>query len=614
MVIRACTAHKIIPLFFLFFILIMGGSWREETESRPAQIRNYVLAELKQISVQLSSSLAPGKKTEQLREHYSKARRHYKHIEYFVEYVSPRAAKYFINGPLVPRYDEEQGRRALAPNGFQRIEEILFTEDQLPDTAALNAEYRMLLSVFSQLQIYYGNMNPENGLALEMCQYELYRIAAINLAGFDASLTKTNIAETVWCMEGMESAADICYAFAADPKAAKKQYRNLKSELASAKKALSANPDFDSFDRLRFITKHINPLNQALIDFHTACGFAWNINKQPLILNRPFLFGNENLSIRWFAHFYEDSARLHLQMKLGEKLFYDPLLSGNGKQSCAGCHDPSKGFTDGLPKSRAIDNGHFVLRNAPTLLNAVYQKSFFADGRVFHLEQQIGEVLASPDEMGSSLTEAVKKLRMIPEYRKLFAAAFAGSPDSVISPYAVQKAITEYEKTLVSFDSRFDRYLRGDEQAMNEREINGYNLFEGKALCGSCHFMPLFNGTAPPFFSDSEFEVIGVPASPDNNRLDPDSGRYRFTKIPEQLHAFKTPTVRNIEITAPYMHNGVYSSLEEVVEFYHKGGGAGLGLPVPNQTLPFDSLQLNQKEKEDIILFMKSLTDPKYAQ
>ena len=215
--------------------------------------------------------------------------------------------------------------------------------------------------------------------------------------------------------------------------------------------------------------------------------------------------------------------------------------------------------------------------------------------------------------MRSSLAEAVKKLRAVPEYRKLFAEAFAGSPDSVISPYAVQKAITEYEKTLVSFDSRFDRYLRGDELAMNEREINGYNLFEGKALCGSCHFMPLFNGTAPPFFSDSEFEVIGVPASPDNRTLDPDSGRYRFTKIPEQLHAFKTPTVRNIEITAPYMHNGVYSSLEEVVEFYHKGGGAGLGLPVPNQTLPFDSLQLNPQEKADIILFMKSLTDPKYA-
>ncbi|MBC7862060.1 MAG: cytochrome C peroxidase, partial [Bacteroidia bacterium] len=134
-------------------------------------------------------------------------------------------------------------------------------------------------------------------------------------------------------------------------------------------------------------------------------------------------------------------------------------------------------------------------------------------------------------------------------------------------------------------------------------------LFAGKGLCGSCHFFPLFNGSVPPFYIDSEFEVIGTAENSTNKKVDKDEGRYLVTGIPEQRFAFKTPTVRNIEFTAPYMHNGSYKELKDVVEFYHKGGGNGFGFNIPNQTLPFDSLQLNASEKENIIHFMKSLSD-----
>ncbi len=191
----------------------------------------------------------------------------------------------------------------------------------------------------------------------------------------------------------------------------------------------------------------------------------------------------------------------------------------------------------------------------------------------------------------------------------LFSKAFANTIHEGITEYAVQKSLAEYEKTLVSFNSRFDQYLAGNIAVLNKREINGYNIFAGKALCGSCHFFPLFNGTVPPNFTDSEFEVIGTPANADNKKIDSDDGRFPITEITAHHFAFKTPTVRNIELTAPYMHNGVYSNLEDVVEFYHRGGGNGFGFSIPNQTLPFDSLKLSTTEKEDIILFLKTLTD-----
>jgi cytochrome c peroxidase len=129
----------------------------------------------------------------------------------------------------------------------------------------------------------------------------------------------------------------------------------------------------------------------------------------------------------------------------------------------------------------------------------------------------------------------------------------------------------------------------------------------GKAKCATCHYMPLFNGTFPPRFQKIEAEVIGVPKSIRENIIDQDMGRYAIVKVESLKHAFKTPTVRNAELTSPYMHNGVFNTLEQVMDFYNKGGGAGLGMKIKNQTLPFDSLSLSLKEQNDIIAFIKSL-------
>ncbi|HSZ34145.1 MAG TPA: hypothetical protein VK772_12595, partial [Puia sp.] len=149
---------------------------------------------------------------------------------------------------------------------------------------------------------------------------------------------------------------------------------------------------------------------------------------------------------------------------------------------------------------------------------------------------------------------------------------------------------------------------RGENNAaMNDQEINGFNLFMGKAKCGTCHYLPLFSGNFPPRYVKMESEVIGVPETPEGKAVDPDMGRYNIQKTPSFLHAFKTPSLRNISRTAPYMHNGAYQTLEQVMDFYNKGGGRGLNLKIDNQTLPFDSLGLNKKEISDIIAFIRCL-------
>ncbi len=386
-------------------------------------------------------------------------------------------------------------------------------------------------------------------------------------------------------------------------------FQQLQREIALGKILLTKNKNYNTFNRMGFITQFINPANSLIVNFHNQTGLLWNQNKKAVQLNNGFLFGQESFNPQFFSIYLDDTLHIKEQAEIGKMLFNDPVLSGNNQYSCGSCHISSKAFTDGLAKSITIDGTAEVKRNAPTLLNAIYQKAFFYDGRAYQLEQQAFDVIHNPSEMKSSLVDVVRRLQQIENYKTLFSKAFPNSLHEYITEYAVQKSLAEYEKQLISFNSRFDQYLHGEASVINEREINGYNLFAGKALCGSCHFLPLFNGTVPPYFTDSEFEVIGTPENADNKKVDQDDGRFAVTGLDEHRYAFKTPTIRNVELTAPYMHNGIYSSLEDVIEFYHRGGGNGLGFNLYNQTLPFDSLKLSAIEKEDIVLFLRTLTD-----
>jgi cytochrome c peroxidase len=601
--------RKFVVVLLLFSSVCTHIHWNSFSSSYHASeaVRSWLLIEIQKTQQELSASLKLSD-LKVLQQHYHESRQHYKHVEFFVEYCSPREAKSFINGPLVPKADLELSNEVIPPQGFQRIEELLFGNDTL-DVSSLEKEYSLLISKLADLNNYYQSIEITDGQLLEMCQLQFFRIAAMNLSGYDGTISQTNVTESFWSMEGMKEVLKKFKPYTNEDPSLRDTYESLLVDLSASSNYLYTHPDYNTFDRLKFITHFINPLNKAYVIFHRRSKLPWTERIQALDLQNGFLFGKESLNRQYFSMYYNDTANIQLQARLGKILFFDPVLSGNNKSSCASCHNPEKAFTDGFSKGLDFDRTGSLPRNTPTLLNVIYQKAFFHDGRAYQLEQQVFDVVHNKTEMQSSFEDVVKKIEKSSAYKQLFHAAFKGTTDSVITSYAIQKAIMEYEKTLVSMNSRFDQYLRGDKKKLNAHEINGYNLFAGKALCGSCHFLPLFNGTVPPFFNDSEYEVIGTPADSSNEQLDDDKGRYLVTKLTEQLHAFKTPTLRNITLTAPYMHNGIYTNLEQVVEFYHKGGGAGLKLSVPNQTLPFDSLQLAPQEKADIVLFLKTLTD-----
>jgi cytochrome c peroxidase len=302
---------------------------------------------------------------------------------------------------------------------------------------------------------------------------------------------------------------------------------------------------------------------------------------------------------------------------LGRRLFFDTRLSGTGTRSCASCHNPETAFQDGLVRAANIHaNGSPVARNTPTLINAALAPSQFMDERAVTLEDQVLEVLRSPAEMASSVEQAAATLSRDATTSASFAVAFhsgaAPGSSSPVTPLRVRQAIAAYVRSLVSLNSRFDRAVQpgGDTAVLSDDERRGFTLFMGKGRCGTCHFAPLFNGTSPPMYISSDVEVIGTPGSPRvPSAVDPDPGRARIDHVPIHVGAFKTPTLRNVTLTAPYMHNGAFRSLDDVLAFYENGGGAGAGAHVPTQTLSADSLHLSSEERRQIIAFLGTLTD-----
>ena len=281
------------------------------------------------------------------------------------------------------------------------------------------------------------------------------------------------------------------------------------------------------------------------------------------------------------------------KVELGRLLFFDPILSQNNDMSCASCHHPDLGFADG--KQQAVgDNGTVLPRSAMSLWNVAYNTNFFWDGRAATLEEQTDTPFTNKDEMASTPGEIEKELQAIPEYVDLFEKAF-GSTDSV-NYENVQNAIAAFERTLITNNSPFDRYAAGEVTALTPAQRRGLALFRSAATrCFECH--------SAPTFSDDSFSLTGVPDLPGQTH---DTGRQEVE--PSGLDgAFKAPTLRNIALTAPYMHNGVFATLEEVVDFYAKGGGRDDG--VENVDIHVTGFDMSEQEKADLVAFMYGLTD-----
>jgi cytochrome c peroxidase len=274
------------------------------------------------------------------------------------------------------------------------------------------------------------------------------------------------------------------------------------------------------------------------------------------------------------------------KIELGKMLYFDKRVSSDGSISCASCHEPTKGFTDQKAVSSGV-SGKTGNRNAPTVINAAFLPFQFWDGRAPTLEEQAKGPIANPVEMASTLDICVQSIGKIPGYRPYFEKAFG---DPVVNIDRIAQAIASYERTVLSGNSAWDRFVDGDKTALSESAQRGLALFEGKALCTRCHVG--FNLT------DGLFHNLGVGMSAEK----PDLGRYVVTEKEEDKGAFKTPTLRDLLKTAPYMHDGSLKTLEEVVELYVKGGEKNKWLD-PKVV----ALDLTAQDKADLVAFMKSL-------
>ncbi len=382
--------------------------------------------------------------------------------------------------------------------------------------------------------------------------------------------------------------------------------QNLPVKFFNAIKYLNNNQDFNLFDRANFITTYCNPLTKDIADLEETLKIKITRYNRLLNQDATTLFDKNAYNVNAYSPNLSSFITLD-KVALGKILFADKNLSGTGTRSCQSCHQPEKAFTDGLVKNTVINSNKVLGRNTPTLINSALQAAQFYDMRVNSLEDQSLDIVQSSVEMHGSMKVSVQRLWADSAYRKMFTEAFPVKNRNNIDTFEVMNAIASYVRSLVSLNSRFDDYMRGNKTAMNAEEIDGFNLFMGKAKCATCHYMPLFNGTFPPRYVKTESEVIGVPPSIQNKEIDPDLGRYNSIKTESFRHAFKISTVRNAAATAPYMHNGVFTTLQQVIDFYDRGGGNGSGLKVDNQTLPSDKLNLSTAEKNNVISFIKSL-------
>jgi len=537
----------------------------------------------------------------------ARTRLNYKKIEFFLAFRYAEYVNEHINGaPLL--HIERSGTRPLVvvPEGLQVLDELIFSETAADEKTAIASTAKKLRTNYSLL---FENLNKKvqsNIVEVNAMRLQLVRVFSLGITGFDTPGSGNGLQEAEVSLHGMYSFFKVNY-----PDVNNNTTKEIVALFEGAIQKLHTTASFDSLDRLDFLKTYIDPLYKKLgtIPANTDAEFmenttAWNPDSKSI-------FSADFLNPYFFTQLKKKDDNEQLK-SLGKMLFYDPILSGDQKLSCASCHQPDKGFADAVPKSLSSIQGKTVLRNAPSLLNSVYADRYFYDLRAFSLEQQAEHVIFNSGEFNTAYSVIVKKLKASGRYNMKFKQVFGTTE---VNRDQFSKALASYVLSLQSFNSPLDKFIRGETSEISQEVKNGFNLFTGKANCATCHFAPTFAGLVPPFYSDSESEILGVLADPKAKtpKPDADKGRWDNNILSERAwiyeKSFKTMTVRNADLTGPYFHNGAYETLDEVIEFYNKGGGEGLGLTVANQTLSAGQLNLTDKEKKELIAFIRSLND-----
>ncbi|GAA3589295.1 cytochrome c peroxidase [Flavivirga amylovorans] len=556
------------------------------------QIKNLYLTELSHC-INALDTLALLRNTDDNIKLYKEARLHFKSMEPILSFVDQNNYK-SLNAPNILQIHEEDPTdiKIRNPFGFQVIEELI--HEPVIDTLKI----KEIISITnSRLKLIKKNayIDFKDHHIIWLLRNEIVRIATTGITGYDSPVLSQSLLESQHAYNTLENIVKLT-----ETKfQSKVLYQDILNSILKAKQALYY--DFDSFDRYAFIKEHTHSQLKLLVSMQEDWKVVFPF-RLALSNNVTSLFTTETLNMDYFSDYKSDTTNLSKKITLGKKLFNDKSLSKNSDMACATCHIKAKAFTDGRKTFDARQT-----RNSPTLTYAAYQQSYFHDARTGSLEGQIVGVVNNHNEFNMTMDSIIVRVRNKPKYKFLLDSLYNNNRDD----FNIRHAIASYVRTLNTFNSKFDRNINNLESTLTVNEIKGFNLFTGKAQCATCHFAPIFNGTIPPEYKETEMELIGVPQKNDtiNATISKDLGRYHTYKTPERKHFFKTPTIRNIEKTEPYMHNGVYNTLEEIVDFYNRGGGAGIGVHAELQTLPTGPLNLTKDEQQALIDFMKTLTD-----
>ncbi len=595
---------KIIGVF-CFFILGISCKKQEvyldKTTPDWARVQNFYLENIKNSISYIEELKKEGLKGEKAKDFFIKARSSFKKSEPYASYLNPSVG-HRVNGPALPIYKEDNGK-IMKPVGFQKIEESIYEGTESNDDFIREIDITRGLLLNLQKGIEKRKLNPQRFFIAT--HQQLFRVISLAISGFDTPVSHLGIQETAISLESLKFVYENSIQFLIQKKNPSLDTEFL-NNITKSIRFIESNTNFETFDRFTFIRDFMNPITRNWVAIRKESGLWEGVDTQPFNFDAPTFFENNSFNLTYFTPAVNRNPTKK-QIMLGEKLFFDANLSKKGNMSCATCHVPEKAYADGMVTNLS-NTGNPLKRNTPTLINAVFQQSFFWDGRSETLLDQISSVFTNDLEFDSTVHQFSDAILKDTTYIKLFNEAYGGISTKNIE---VIKAISSYISTLNGFNSKFDKNIRGEEDTFTKEEKLGFNLFMGKALCATCHFVPLTNGTVPPFFAETEKEVIGVPETTENKMIDDDLGFY--WKFKEELHRgmFKTPTIRNADLTAPYMHNGVYNTLDQVMEFYNLGGGAGLGFDLPHQTLPFDELKLTDTELQALVAYVKTLSDDK---
>jgi cytochrome c peroxidase len=559
------------------------------------------------------SDLNDEQSIQEIKKQITQTRNQLKRNDFWFRYLEPVSYKK-INGPLPVEWETEVFEKFEKPykrEGAGLTLATLYLNESVKDKSTL---LKFIASSEEAVKIYHTDSitsNLKTHHHFFLCnRLFLLNLASIYTTGFECPETVRIVPELLILMASVDQTYQLFNQSFPDHQVPP-HYLALYHQAIDFIKAQPT--DYAAFDHLTFIKEYVNPLftknQQLILDYKVVSKsyIDYTLNKNATTIFSKALYHGQNTKGIFIR--VQDAAVLKEIDRIGKLLFYDPILSGNNLRSCASCHKPTEYFTDTVA-TRALDfNRKEVLpRNSPSLLNVAYNHLVMMDGKHISLQGQTKEVIFNATEMGSDEKEALKKILSCKEYKTAFAKLLAYTPQEKEITYDhIVSAITFYYTKFSKSDAAFDNVMNQQQEASDQVK-QGFNLFMSKAQCATCHFVPQFNGVKPPYVN-SEFEVLGVPETTSFKALSDDKGRYGVHPAAETRNGFRTGSLRNIEYTKPYMHNGVFESLSEVIDFYDAGGGVGHGLAVENQTLSADSLHLTEEEKKALLSFLHSLKE-----